>query len=144
MNATLIGYADLNINGGAYNLYEVYRDEDQKCILIRQVAQMEDFFLPHFGHTLPRYDDDAQALLQAKMNADKKRSRRRVKPSARRTYGNMTGVRANRNLTTASAPDLSHLAEAPRRMAERKPSKQISQAEVKRLLADALGMEVDE
>jgi hypothetical protein len=29
-------------------------------------------------------------------------------------------------------------------MADRKPSKQMSQAEVKRLLADGLGMEVEE
>lgn len=137
-----IGYADLNMNGTGYNLYEVYRDHSQKCIVVRQVAEMEDFFLPHFGHDLPRYDEKIHAHRMKSINASKK-YKAPLRSPVRRTYGNSTG-RTTRNLTTASAPDLSHLAETPRRMDERKPSKQMSQAEVKRLLADALGMEVDE
>jgi hypothetical protein len=142
MNGELIGYADLNINGTGYDLYEVYRDHTQKCIVIRQVAQMEDFFLPHFGYELPRYDAKIEAHRQDAINASKNR-KAPLRSPIRRTYGNSTG-RTSRNLTTASRPDLSHIEDAPRRMADRKPSKQMSQAEVKRLLADALGMEVEE
>jgi len=142
MNGEHIGYADLNIDGTGYNLYEVYRDHTQKCIVIRQVAEMEDFFLPHFGHELPRYDAKIHAHRMKSINASKKH-KPTLRSPVRRSYGNLTG-RRSRNLTSASAPDLSHLAETPRRMDERKPSKQMSQAEVKRLLADALGMEVDE
>jgi len=142
MNGEHIGYADLNMNGTGYNLYEVYRDHTQKCIVIREVAEMEDFFLPHFGHDLPRYDVKVEVHRQKSINAAKKH-KAPLRSPVRRTYGNSTG-RQSRNLTTASRPDLSHIKDAPRSMGERKPSKQMSQAEVKRLLADALGMEVDE
>lgn len=136
----IIGYAELNINCQGYALYEVSKDHEAKCISIRKVdALYED--LPFFGRELPRYDDEAYLSLRDKINSQKTTSKAEYRWSV---PTRSRGARWDGFKTTASRPDLSHMKDVPRRMGERKASKQMSQAEVKRLLAEALGMEGDD
>lgn len=141
-NEEVIGYAELTMNGSGYALYEVSKDHDAKCISIRKVRIHLRLDLPFFGRQLPRYDDDLHAERWAKINASK--------PEVREEYRwTVDGSRTRRayvptGQTFASRPSLpSH--DYARPMSEREEGgKPMSQAEVKRLLAEALGMEVSE
>ena len=140
MKNEIIGYAELTMNAHGYSLYEVTRDHEAKCISIRKVSEVDDS-LPFFGRQLPRYDDEAYVSLRTEINSQKAA----FSPEIRWTVPvRSRSARWNGFKTTASRPDLSHIKDVPRRMGDRKSSKQMSQAEVKRLLAEALGMEGDE
>jgi len=134
MSNEVIGYAELSMNGQGYAMYEVSRDHEAKCISIRKVrAWRKD--LPFFGRSLPRYDDALHAERWAKINAYKPKPKAEYRwKVANRGRGYVPTGR-----TFASRPSLP--AYKPRPMSERTEGKQISQAEVKRLLAEALGMD---
>jgi hypothetical protein len=136
-NNEVIGYAELSMNAMGYALYEVSKDHEAKCISIRKVSDLEDETLPFFGRSLPRYDDALSAELWAEINSQK--------PKAPAEYRWTVNSRRSRRAyvptgqTFASRPSLP--AYQPRPMSERTEGKQMSQAEVKRLLAEALGMD---
>tara|TARA_R100001510_G_C7514912_1_gene112939 strand:+ start:113 stop:529 length:417 start_codon:yes stop_codon:yes gene_type:complete len=137
MSNEVIGYAELTMNAQGYAMYEVSKDHEAKCISIRKVrAWRKD--LPFFGRSLPRYSDEIHAERWAKINAYK------PKPKAeyRWKVANRGRGYVPSGQTFASRPLLS--AYKPRPMSERNEGKQMSQAEVKRLLAEALGMDGDE
>ena len=133
-NQEVIGYAELSMNATGYAMYEVSKDHDAKCMSIRRVkAWRKD--LPFFGRHLPRYDDALHEERWAKINA--------AKPKAPQEYRWKVENRNRRYVSTgrtfANRPLLAP--HKPRPMSERTEGKQMSQAEVKRLLAEALGMD---
>lgn len=136
MSKEVIGYAELSMNGMGYAMYEVSKDHEAKCISIRKVrAWRKD--LPFFGRNLPRYDDALHAERWAKINAHK------PKPKAeyRWKVANRGRGYVPTGQTFANRPVLHEPATRHRPMAERETGKVMSQAEVKRLLAEALGMD---
>ena len=139
MEHEIIGRARLNINGMGYAMYEVSKDHEEKCIRIRRIrAWRKD--LPFFGHQLPRYDDALHAERWAKINSQKAKPRPEYRWSVpvRSKSARWEGYK-----TTASRPNLTESI-SPRPMSERETGKVMSQTEIKRLLAEALGMEGDE
>ena len=138
MSREIIGYAELTMNAAGYHLYEVSKDHEAKCISVRKVSDFEDKTLPFLGRHLPRYDDALHAERWAKINAYKPKPKAEYRwKVANRGRGYVPSGR-----TFANRPLLS--AYKPRPMSERSEGKQMSQAEVKRLLAEALGMEGDD
>tara|TARA_R110002096_G_scaffold167478_3_gene337522 strand:+ start:279 stop:770 length:492 start_codon:yes stop_codon:yes gene_type:complete len=142
----LIGTAELSMNATGYRMYEVYKCRKQKRIIIKEIPEWDHPFHPHFGHTLPHYDEVADQALWVKINSAKSYSPTTKRPSPARKYGNKTGGPTHRGSTFAAYSPQARKPEV-RNWEERQKNagkKQISQVEVKRLLADALGMEVTE
>ena len=137
MSNEVIGYAELTMNAQGYALYEVSKDHEAKCISIRKVADFEDETLPFFGRELPRYDDALYRERMKKINSQKPK----VSEEYRWTVRRSRRVYVPTGQTFASRPALHEPATRLRPLAERQTGKVMSQAEVKRLLAEALGMD---
>jgi|TARA_R100000482_G_C5059715_1_gene116529 hypothetical protein len=142
MSNEVIGYAELTMNAQGYALYEVSKDHEAKCISIRKVSDFEDETLPFFGRSLPRYDDALYRERLKKINSQKPKASEEYRWTVNSRRSRRAYVPTGR--TFASRPVLHEPATRHRPLAERETGKVMSQAEVKRLLAEALGMDGDE
>ena len=137
-----IGYAKLLIYGqnkragigSEYALYEVFKDHEDKCIFVK-IA--EDQSIEPTLQKLPNYDDDATKILWNRINEQKGKAQTHARHFPDLPSKTSRKTTSSFGRTYASRPTIEDDSAYIRPMRERKPTKQMTEAEVRRLIDEA-------